>query len=530
MKKLLTILMLISLNAFAQPWLKFYEPWFSNVPGSINCDYDSGYLLSIIAYNYPPHDQHQLIQKLTDNGTQEYQIILGIGLNQNSRFDLFTRNSNNDYILPGGIWGQNISAEPILLKLDSCKNKVWCTQLANNPNNEDFFWDAVSLPSGEIVTLSIQNDPQNSQAFHIHKFNSNGVQLWRKELASAQLHPDIWDPEAWKLLLLPDGGFLVTGYCYWPNPGPTQMKYIRSFLVKADSAGNEQWLYVHGINDYIYSYSTVSTLHNNRIYTDGAANSDNLPYSTPHLFKHNLTGNLLFDTRIYIEDTNNRTAKFNSLISHNSFGNFFIDVNMYSQNSTSNERPAFIKIDTMGIVKNFYMPDTLLNLSYAGLPEIIPNNKVLYPGVKLGSDQLENVYLIRCLTDSLQIDSIPWSNFNYDSLCEEPIINHTISLDSCLIIVSNDDYKPPVGSTSLELIPYPVPAENQLIIKHSNSLQFRDITLMFYNTLGNLVEILIVNSGTDASKIDVTCWPAGMYVAVATSGGKMIGNCKLIKE
>ncbi|HLN53842.1 MAG TPA: T9SS type A sorting domain-containing protein, partial [Lentimicrobium sp.] len=133
-------------------------------------------------------------------------------------------------------------------------------------------------------------------------------------------------------------------------------------------------------------------------------------------------------------------------------------------------------------------------------------------------------------TDSLRFDSIPWSNFNYDSLCEEPIVNHTISLDSCLIVVSNDDYKPPVSSASLELIPYPVPVENQLVIKHSNSLQFRDITLMFYNTLGHLIKTLKINSGTDASKIDVTWWPSGMYVAVATSGGKMIGNCKLIKE
>lgn len=518
------------MNSYGQPWLKYYQPWTQNTPGSVKCDYDRGYLLSIVGVNYPPFDQHQIIQKIDDNGDLNYQFILGNGLNQNSRFDLFTVNSDNNYLFPGGIWGQNNWSEPLLLKLDSCKNKIWCTQLANNPDNEDFFWDAVSLASGEIVVLSIQNDPQNSQAFHIHKFTSSGEQMWRKELASSQLHPYIWDPEPWKLLLMPDGGFLVTGFCYWPNPGPTQMNYIRSFLVKADTEGNEEWLDVHGIDDYIYSYSTVSSLFNNLIYTDGATNSDNLPYSTPHLFKHDLTGNLLYDTRIYVEDANNRTAKYASLISENCNGNFFIDVNMYVQGSTSEERPAFLKVDTMGLIQDFYMPDTLLALSYAGLPAITNDNKVLFPGVKIGTDQFENVYLIRCLIDSLQIDIIPWSNSKYDTLCLEPIGSHTISLDSCLIVVSNDDFKPPVFNTLLEMLPYPVPTDGQLIIKHSNSLQFRDITIKFYNTLGTLIETITVNSGTDASKIDAAYWPSGLYVAVATSRGSMIGSCKFIKQ
>ncbi|HLN53531.1 MAG TPA: hypothetical protein VK212_07460, partial [Lentimicrobium sp.] len=264
MKIILIILILISYNSQAQPWLKNYEPWNSNIPGSVQSDYDKGYILSIIAINYSPFNQHQIIQKIDDNGDLNYQFIIGNGLNECCRFELFTQDSLNNLFFPGAAWSQSSSEDPILMKLDSCRNKVWCTRLNNNPSS-DGFWDVVVTDDGYIIAVSIQNDEQNMDAFHIHKFTPDGRQIWRKELASVQQHPDIWSPEPVKLLLMPDGGFLVTGYTWWPNPGDTTgYYYIRSMLVKADSAGNEEWLYVHGIDDYFYSSSSVS------VYYDGA--------------------------------------------------------------------------------------------------------------------------------------------------------------------------------------------------------------------------------------------------------------------
>lgn len=522
--------MLISLNSYAQPWLKYYQPWTQNTPGSVKCDYDMGYLLSIVGVNFSPFNQHQVIQKIDDNGDLNYQLILGNGLIEGCRADLFTLDTLGNQLYAGSVWSQNLYEDPVLLKLDSCKNKVWCTRLNNNPST-DFFWDDVVTEDGYIVALSIQNDEQNMDAFHIHKFTHDGRQIWRKELASTQQHPGIWDPDPYKLLLLPDGGFIVTGYCYWPNPGDTTGHYyLRSMLVKADSAGNEEWFYVHGINDYIYSSSIVSAYYNGSIYTVGEGYNDNLPYSTPHFFKHDLNGTLLYDTRIYVDDYYNRTAKRPGLISENVDDHFYVRLSMYEHNnSTTNERPAMVKVDTFGVVQEFFMPDPSLSLNASGLPEITHDNKVLAPGVIYATSG-NDTYMMRLLTDPLRFDSIPWSNFTYDSLCEEPIMNHTISLDSCLIVVSNDDFNPPVFRTLLEMLPYPVPAQSELIIRHSNSLQFRNISIKFYNTLGILVETKKVNSGTDSSKIDVSRWPSGMYVAIATSGDKMIGNCKLIKE
>ena len=530
MKKLLVILLFASLNSFSQPWLKYYQPRTQNTPGSVKCDYDNGYLLSIVGVNYSPFMQNQIIQKIDDNGVLKYQVILGDGLGEGSRFDLFTQDNQNNIILPGGVWDEGFMDDPILLKIDSCKNKVWCTRLNNNPL-ADFFWDAVVTEDGDIVALSIQNDEQNMDAFHIHKFTPDGKQIWRKELAGRQQHPGIWDPDPLKLLLLPDGGLLVTGYCYWPNPGDSSgYYYIRSMLVKADSSGNEEWFYVHGANDYFYSSSIVSVYHDGCIYTVGEGYNDNMAYSTPHFFKHDINGNLLYDTRIYIEDYNDRTAKRPGLISEMVDDQFYVQVDMYEYNNwTTNERPAIVKVDTFGVVSDFFMPDLSLSLNAAAVPEITHDDKVLLPGV-IWKSSGNVTYMMRFLTDSLRFDSIPWSTLTYDSLCEESIVSHTISLDSCFIVVSNDDYHPPVHNTLLEMVPYPIPAKDQLIIRHSNSLQFRNINIMIYNTMGNLVETLNVNSGIDTSKVDVTRWPSGMYVAIATSSGKMIGNCKIIKE
>ncbi len=532
MKRVLFILGILPSLLSAQPWVKFFSPnWEYHVPASFQPDYEKGFILSISAADFSPqHNQHNLFWKLDDNGIFMYELLIGNGTEEGCRFDLPCITTTGEMLLPGSKWGSGLIEDPMLVKLDSCRQKEWCTNLVNNPSEPDFFYDAVVTDDGSIVALSMQNDPDNMNSFHLHKFTEEGRPVWRKELASPQIHPDIWDPEPWKLLLMPDGGFLVTGNCYWPNPGGGLAKYIRMFLVKADADGNEQWFYVHGINDYKYTKASTSVIHNNRIYTDGAWRMPQNNYTTPHLFVNDLDGNYIYDTPVNIPDTLNRFAAGYFLLTENLNGNFYGSAAMYLTNNVSDTRPIMIKIDTLGNVLDLFLTETQPPQYWAGLPSLTHDGKIIVAGGCAGTNpDSDDVYAMRLLPE-LELDSIPWSSLNYDTLCPEPIVSHVVPLDDCLIVVRNEDYKPPVKQTELKITPAPVPANSTLRLMYDNTLRYRNISLKCYNSIGKEVSTFSVNSGVNETTLDVANWSPGLYMAVAFSSSQVVGRCKFIVE
>lgn len=533
MKKSIFILaLLIPIILNAQPWYKEYlvPGWTYHEASNMIEDYDQGYILSIDVCNTSPsYDQRNLNYKIDENGDLIYEFIIGTGSNQGSYFEFPALTYNGELIMAGASWDQISGEDPMILLLDSCRNKVWCTSLINNLDYPDFFNDAVILPDKSIVALSSQNDVDMTKAVHLHKFSPDGQPVWRKEIASRTQHPQIWNPFVYKLLLLSDGGYLVTGECYWPNPGdPPNGGWIRMFIVKADAEGNEEWFYVHGIDDYVYSFGLTSQEYNGSIFTDGATFDVQTGLYSPHIFKTSSNGNLLFDTEIVVE-FNNRVTRNQCLLSKNVNGYFLTSLNMYPFDVNSyDSRPAIAKIDTLGIVHDFFMFDTVPALKYIGIPVITRDNKIITPGAKAtGSSYITDVFASRLTTDTLTLDSIAWTSYSYDSLCPE-IESHTVSLDNCLIVVKNNDYQPPVRHFGMKMTPIPTPASNNLKIVYDNTLLYRNITIRCFNSLGYEMTYFEVNSGINESKITIENWPEGLYIAVAYSGNNKIGSCKIL--
>ena len=532
MKSLLIFIMLNPFILIGQPWLMFYSfPYEYHNSDGIITDYDQGYLLNIIVADfYPLYNAHTLLQKINDNGELLYEIQMGNEYTENTRFFSISTDLNRSIILAGANMGTDYNEDPIIVKLDSCREKEWCTRLANNLFEPDFFIDATIIDDGSIVALSIQNDPENMNSFHLHKFNSEGQPVWRKELASPNIHPDIWDPDAYNLLALDDGGFLITGTCYWPNPEGGSAKYIRMFLVKAGADGTEEWLYVHGVDDYIYSMAVTSVIHNNIIFTGGAWYNPQNTYPTPQLFVNDLGGNHVFDQPVIIPDTNGRRSEGYLLLTNNMNSCFWGSAKMYVPGSYSNTRPVMIKIDTIGNVLDKFITETQPPQYWAGLPSLTHDGKIIVAGACAGTNpDYDDIYAMRLLPE-LELDSIPWSNLNYDTLCPEPIVSHVISLDDCLIVVNNEDYSPPVKQTELKITPAPVPANATLRLIYDNTLRYRNITVKCYNSIGKEVTSFCVNSGVNETTLDVVNWSPGLYMAVAFSGSQAVGRCKFIVE
>ncbi len=532
MKKSIFILfLLIPIFLKAQPWYKeFLVPgWTYHEACSMLEDYDKGYILSLAVWNTSPLNHHNLNYKIDDNGNLIYEIILGAGNTENSLFEFPSLSPQGELVMAGSTLQPSVGENPMIVLLDSCRQKVWCTSLINNLDYPDFFNDAVMLPDKSIVALSSQNDVDMTKAVHLHKFSPDGQPVWRKEIVSRTLHPQIWNPWVYKLLLLSDGGYLVTGECYWPNPGdPPNGGWIRMFIVKADAEGNEVWFYVHGVDDYVYSFGRTSQEYNGAIYTDGATFDVQTGVYYPHIFKISSNGNPLFDTEIAVE-YNNRVTRNKCLISKNYNGYFFTTLNMYPFDLNSyDSSPAMAKIDTMGVVHDFFMFDTVPPRKYIGLPVITRDNKIITPGAKAtGSSYITDVFASRFSINPITFDTINWSAFSYDSLCPE-IESHTVSLDNCLIVVKNNDYQPPVRHFGMKMTPIPTPASNNLKIVYDNTLLYRNITIRFFNSFGYEMTYFEVNSGINESKINIENWPEGLYIAVAYSGNNKIGSCKIL--
>jgi len=532
MKRVLLILAILPSLLSAQPWLLFNSlPNEYHIPDGIITDYDQGYLFSNIVADFSPtYDAHTLLQKINDNGELLYELTMGNGYTENTRFFSTSIDLNSNIILAGSNMGTDFNEDPILVRLNSCREKEWCTRLANNLFEPDFFIDATIIDDGSIVALSIQNDPENMNSFHLHKFDPEGQPVWRKELASPNIHPDIWDPDVYNLLALDDGGFLITGTCYWPNPEGGSAKYIRMFLVKAGGDGTEEWFYVHGVDDYIYSMAVTSVVNNKKIFTSGAWYNLQNTYPTPQLFINNFEGNHFFDTPVIISDTIGRRSEGYFLLTNIQNCCFYGSAKMYVPGSYSDTRPIMIKIDTLGNVLDKFITETQPSLYWAGLPSLTNDGKIIVAGGCAGTNpDSDDVYAMRLLPE-LELDSIPWSNLNYDTLCPGPIVSHVIPLDDCLIVVSNEDYKPPVKQTELKITPAPVPASSTLRLMYDNTLRYRNITVKCYNSMGKEITDFKVNSGVNETMLDVANWSPGLYMAVAFSGSQVVGRCKFIVE
>ncbi|MCX6234098.1 MAG: T9SS type A sorting domain-containing protein [Bacteroidetes bacterium] len=84
---------------------------------------------------------------------------------------------------------------------------------------------------------------------------------------------------------------------------------------------------------------------------------------------------------------------------------------------------------------------------------------------------------------------------------------------------------------SLETIPvkaFPNPAQEQITFQHENTRYHTNIMLQCFDKLGRKVHEEKIYPYQGASVVDVNGWNDGMYVAVVTSEGKVIGRCKFI--
>ena len=106
----------------------------------------------------------------------------------------------------------------------------------SNTSNYDFLSDVVTTPDGGCCSI-INNafEPLVINQSGLLRFSPDGELVWQKYYQSEDGGVD--DQYLHNLITTPDQGFLLTGFCYYPDPENPSIYWVHPYYVKVDSSG-----------------------------------------------------------------------------------------------------------------------------------------------------------------------------------------------------------------------------------------------------------------------------------------------------
>jgi hypothetical protein len=335
-----------------------------------------------------------------------------------------------------------------------------------------------------------------------------------------------------KLSITSDSGYMITGDVYWANPwNPSGVLFLRPMSVKVDSQGNEEWVLPFGLQDTLIGigYSVIELDQNHYL---GVGNSFTLPDITHALFMKFDTGGNQLEYQIVTAseiDTLFTWAKFFHI--HRIDSTYLLG-GSWGINPDGGNPSSELVIDT-----NIFN-DQLTICNHLQHPQVFgPSTwektfdlKILNNSTFKGGDDWQ-IYLAK-MNASLEFDSIYTSIFIYDSLCPEPIQSGFIFLDDCDVITDIDELPNPEEFNALQAtIPvhiFPIPATNDVNFKLENTENKTDLLLQTFDLLGREVYNIRILKGQTEVLIDIASWPPGLYIALITSSGRIVGKGRFI--
>ena len=367
------------------------------------------------------------IIKTDINGEILWEIFIG-GNYSTLAVDWFAQNNLGDIYLCGGatVEGQD---DPIIIKLDACGKKQWCKQFITT-SDDDFFHAVVSTSDNGCAAMVIQAFYPNYSLNNtgILRFSTDGELLWQKYYQS--LDQGVWDEELNDLILTPDAGFLMTGFCYYPDPDDPDLYWLHPYYVKTDSLGNFEWeTIVHKETADMGGMAWETIVNPSKEYyyssIDHYYHSDSLYTKRPALVKIDLYGNV---EGVY--DLVHQNYDWGMLVSANFINDSLLAGGAgwgYNEDVPLSRAVIF---DTLGNIRDSLV---LLEDGYLSETAVTHDGKLLFYNTIEENGNFDT-YLFKLTQDLAQDTFYTWP-FVYDSLCPYQIESDTIVPDDCGVIV-----------------------------------------------------------------------------------------------
>jgi len=409
------------------------------------------------------------------------------------------------------------------MKLDSCGEKEWC-RLFYTENNDDFASCLTLTPEGDVVTVLMLTNPEPwVERICLAKLSSDGDLLWKHCYTSADTNQR--NEDAYNLIITPDHGFLISGFCYYEDPFYPDHWIPHPYFLKTDSTGIFEWETVvfketnlsGGVAsssvicpDSLYYYASISH------YLYG----EDEDLASPALVKVNLQGEVIgvFDI---VEG-----YKFGKL----SYAQFLNDSTLAASagwgNSEDDLWSRAVIIDTLG---NLLNSTVLMQDLYTSILEVAFDGKLVYASNTYQDNQFD-FYLTK-LNQNLGQDSIYTRPFAYDSLCPYQIVSDTIVQDDCGLIVGIEEDGRTVGredDKTNRLSIWPNPASGIVDCRWSIFDGRFDLTLMIYDLFGREIRKIAISENEHEIQFSVEDFMPGLFVIVLKDGNSIIGSAKMV--
>ncbi len=491
-------------------------------------DYDKGYYF--VGYDVVDNNNGKGWNIKTDiNGSLLYDKKL-INTNISAGNAVCQDSLGNKYI--AGIDFSEI-AWPFLVKFNACGEKVWCSLL----KHYDFLLgspsDIIINDDGNILILTrFEDGNQQINQIFLLCYSSDGDLLWSKPYASKTDHPLINFAYGTKLYRFGED-YIISGYCYYPYPDNPNHAWLRPLFIGIDSQFNEKWVLPFGVSDSVVgeAFSAISlndtlimgvgynVVEQSGFFGRASAlmfiNHDGEELGYTVIPRDSIAYGTHDNSLAEIEPINDSlfltTAFFGPLSSGNPYGEIVIDTsgrvyNTLSHPNTTGELPSLIKTFDGKFVIACAINESDMNHTDICLYKINAN---------------------------LEQDTLYTQNFVYDSLCPDPIVSGDIDMTNCSVVLVSIGEAPTPEEyyKDLNTIPvkvWPNPSEDCISFDYKNTDRHQNIHLNCYDINGQKIYSENISTGQQGSKINVSSWGSGVYMAIISSEGVIVGKSKFM--
>ncbi len=536
--KTLTLFIFISLLSSCCPvncqiWPKVYLNNQGTSPFSIIESYDYGYLIGgwfVTSDGYPING---LLLKTNINGDLLWQKRLGEYNDGTGVFDI-NQTSDHGVIISGSTEQTDSWGDPFVMKLNSCAESEWCRIFSLCKDTGDIAQSTFEIPGGYISFIRRLGYLYANDHIHLFRLDLNGNILWRQQYA---LSDSLFVGAAGEhMRVTSDYHYLINGYCYYPDSGTTNPKYLRPLIIKVDSMGavdwERPWSQVNGATFRGESYRSILDNQHN-IYSCGRhiESSATPPGDRPTMLKTDINGDEV-SYHDLIPDT--WQAVFYNI---NWFQDSTIEIDGgWIFHSGGTGQVGVLKLDKNG---NILDSANIMQSVYCFSDAIVDKDNKVVLLQPLHDGNQWRTYLWK-LNSDLEYDTLYNQPFVYDSLCPHPIASDTIPLD-CVVVGLNEPFENPETG---RLKVWPNPASDILHIEIPQQLksvtqspvfnlttvyhQWRSAMLEVYDLFGKKVYSGEVRQPEKLIDLEVAGWSRGMYVVRLVYNGKTVASEKVL--
>jgi hypothetical protein len=352
--------------------------------------------------------------------------------------------------------------------------------------------------------------------------------LWKKDYATIEDHPYIWNSTASHLMISESNDYYITGRAMWPtNNDPSQGSGWRPFFIKVNENGNEEWVLPFGIYHSIVGNAVKTIQINDTLFLGEAG--DWLPEPPTTVFVWYGPEGQVYSHKSVISNWKGYIQvifTMHDCLKITAFGGYLL----YSEFDNDNYAHfGYLHLDTAINVLNYKIDD---RWSQGGGKWLIPtfNNKfVTVAAMNEEGSNVEDAYITKRNID-YTYDTV-YTNWpgHYDTLCPHAIESGYLPYECEPTIVGMQEWSEKETNGALSLTIIPNPSKNKVKVGFENN-NYKELNLQIFNINGEEVFNRQLHSYPQDTEIDISNLAKGVYLVSVRNEGIIVGRSKLVVE